>query len=125
VTRGVAPDAFVVVFCFSLFWGFTIPEKWFISGLPDHRFLLKQSSMKLASTFLALVAILFLVSCAGSPDELRARMDRQEDRFSKRQEKWDIRAESFDRRMNQMSDSADARYDRSYSKIMGDSSSDW
>jgi len=81
--------------------------------------------MKLASTFLALVAILFLVSCAGSPDELRARMDRQEDRFSKRQEKWDIRAESFDRRMNQMSDSADARYDRSYSKIMGDSSSDW
>ena len=81
--------------------------------------------MKLASTFVALVAILSLVSCASSPDELRARMDRQEDRFSKRQEKWDIRAESFDRRMNQMSDSADARYDRSYSKIMGDSSSDW
>ena len=52
-------------------------------------------------------------------------MDRKEDRFSKRQEMWDIRAESFDRRMNQMSENAYARYDRSYSKIMGDSSSDW
>ena len=81
--------------------------------------------MKFASTFLALVAVSFLVSCAGRPDELRARMDRKEDRFSKRQEMWDIRAESFDRRMNQMSENADARYDRSYSKIMGDSSSDW
>ena len=51
-------------------------------------------------------------------------MDSQEDRFSKLQEMRDIRAESFDRRMNQISDSADARYDCFYSKIMGDSSSD-
>ena len=52
-------------------------------------------------------------------------MDSQEDRFSKLQEIWDIRAESFDRRMNQISDSADTRYDRPYSQIMEDRSSDW
>lgn len=64
---------------------------------------------------MALAALSFLVSWAGSLDEIRARMDSQEDRFSKLQEMWDIRAESFDRRMNQISDSADARYDRPYS----------
>ena len=52
-------------------------------------------------------------------------MDSQEDRFSKLQEIWDIRAESFDRRMNQISDSTDTRYDRPYSQIMEDRSSDW
>ena len=71
--------------------------------------------MRFSSTFLALAALSFLVSWAGSLDEIRARMDSQEDRFSKLQEMWDIRAESFDRRMNQISDSADARYDRPYS----------
>ena len=52
-------------------------------------------------------------------------MDSQEDRLSKLQEMSDIRAESFDRRMNQISDNADAHYDRPYSQIMGDRSSDW
>ena len=87
--------------------------------------MLNHSFTRLSSTFLALAALSFRVSYAGSPDEIRARMDSQEDRFSKLQEIWDIRAESFDRRMNQISDSADTRYDRPYSQIMEDRSSDW
>lgn len=39
-------------------------------------------------------------------------MNNQESRLSNRQERWDIRGESFDRRMQTMSDNADARYSR-------------
>lgn len=48
----------------------------------------------------------------GSTDGLEQRMQNQEARFSDRQKRWDIRGESFDRRLENMSDSADARYSR-------------
>ncbi len=91
-----------------------------ISGLPVSFFLLKQSPMKFASILFALVTTAFLVSCASSPEELQARMDRKEQRFNDRQEMWDIRAESFDKRLNKMSQNADYRYERSFAKTMAD-----
>jgi len=69
--------------------------------------------MKIAFLSLGvLFAASFLVSCA-RPENVQNRMQRQE--------VWDIRAESFDRRMNQMSANADERY---YSKITGEDTSD-
>ncbi|MEM9280529.1 MAG: hypothetical protein AAGA96_01765 [Verrucomicrobiota bacterium] len=59
-----------------------------------------------------------LMSCASTPQELEYKMMEKESKFDQRQEKWDIRASSFERRMQKMSDNADARYNASFDRIM-------
>lgn len=58
---------------------------------------------------------LFLSSCAGlpgeSPDEMRARVDRQDKWYDARQEKRQIRTETADRRYDKWWDNAMGRSD--------------
>jgi hypothetical protein len=72
--------------------------------------------MKLRKLILVLVTVgPFLSSCAGlpgeSPDQMRARVDRQDKWYDDRQEKRKIRTETADRRYDKWWDNAMGRSD--------------
>lgn len=74
--------------------------------------------MKLRKSILLLTAcgpLLSLSSCAGlpgeTPDEMRARVDRQDKWYDARQEKRQIRTETADRRYNDWWDKSMGRTD--------------
>ena len=72
---------------------------------------LEFSAMKQFSFFLfPLLTASAFVGCASSTQELEYKMAEKEARSAERQERYNIRAESWDRRMQMMSENADARY---------------
>lgn len=73
----------------------------------------------LSSIALLIFSVSFLMSCAApNNDNLERRMAKQEAVFDNMQDRHEIRSNSLDRRLNTMSDKADARYEKSFDRLM-------